>query len=434
MRQFRAGAVALFITLVAAAGARAQLDSAGIKLTLDDAVDRALKNSPEIVRASGSVTTSEWSEKTAFGAFLPSLSLSSGTSRSSSSRFDERTQTTIAGSSQSYSAGLSANYSLFTGGRRGAEMKRARANTASAEASLVESRFNVVLETKTAFFNVQRQVDLERVAQGDVQRSQEALSAAERRLQVGSATRSDVLRAQLDLNNAKQSLLSIQTQQRSAGYSLGVLIGVNSPVGVQVESLVAPRAMPLNDQELARIAVDQAPAVVTARATVNAADAATSVSRAQYFPTLSLSSGTDWSNQEFQISEGNKGWSMRVGLSYPLFNGFSREAQVANSDVQLRSARAALAAAERQARADVERLLGELRLAEQQIVLANEALTVAQEDLRVNQERYRLGMTTILDLLLSQNSLRSAENGQVSARYDYEIARAQLEALVGRTL
>ena len=434
MRQLRTGAVALFITLVAAAGARAQLDSTGIKLTLDDAVDRALKNSPEIVRASGSVTTSEWSEKTAFGAFLPSLSLSSGTSRSSSSRFDERTQTTIAGSSQSYSAGLSANYSLFTGGRRGADMKRARANTASAEASLVESRFNVVLETKTAFFNVQRQVDLERVAQGDVRRSQEALSAAERRLQVGSATRSDVLRAQLDLNNAKQSLLSIQTQQRSAGYSLGVLVGVNAPVGVQVEALVAPRAMPLNDQELARIAVDQAPAVVTARATVNAADAATSVSRAQYFPTLSLSSGTDWSNQEFQISEGNKGWSMRVGLSYPLFNGFSREAQVANTDVQLRSARAALAAAERQARADVERLLGELRLAEQQIVLANEALTVAQEDLRVNQERYRLGMTTILDLLLSQNSLRSAENGQVSARYDYEIARAQLEALVGRKL
>jgi outer membrane protein TolC len=198
--------------------------------------------------------------------------------------------------------------------------------------------------------------------------------------------------------------------------------------------LEAPRALPLNDQELVRIAVEQAPAVVTAKATVNSADAATSVSRAQYFPTLSLSSGTDWSNQAFQISEGNKGWSMRVGLSYPLFNGFSREAQVANSDVQLRNARATLAAAERQARADVERLLGELRLAEQQIALANEALTVAQEDLRVNQERYRLGMTTILDLLLSQNSLRSAENGQVSARYDYEIARAQLESLVGRQL
>jgi outer membrane protein len=425
--------VAALLTLLLAAGVQAQ-DSAAVKLTLQEAVERALKNSPELVRAAGAIVTSEWSERTAFGAYLPSLSLSSGSSRSSSSRFDERTQTTISGSSESYSAGLSGSIDVFTGGRRGAERDRAKANTLSAEASMVESQYNVILQTKTAFFNVQRQVDLERVAQGDIQRSQEALTAAQRRLQVGSATRSDVLRAQLDLNNAKQSLLNIQTQQRSAGFALGVLVGVAAPVGVQVDTGVVIRPLPMSEADLIRLAEQQSPGVKSSEAAVSAADAATSVSRASYLPTLRLSSGYDWSNNEASFTNGNTGWSLRLSGSYPLFNNFSREAQVANSDVNLRNAQANFGLAKRQARADVERILGELKLAEQQIALATEALAVAQEDLRVNQERYRLGMSTILDLLLSQNALRSAENNLVSARYDYEIARAQLEALIGRTL
>lgn len=434
MTRFPGGAVALLLTLSMAPAAQAQSDTATIRLTMQEALDRALRNSPEIVRATGSITTSEWGERTAFGAYLPSLSLSSGSSRNSSRRFDERTQLTVSGSSESYSAGASASYDIFTGGRRGAERDRARANTRSAETALVESRFNVILQTKTAFFNVQRQVDLERVAQGDLRRSEEALSAAERRLQVGSATRSDVLRARLDLNNAKQSLLNIETQQRAAGYALGVLVGISGPVGVRIDTLLVPRPLPVSEAEVIRLAEQNAPAINTAEAAVNSADAATSVARASYLPTLRFSSGYDWSNNEPTFNNGNTGWSMRLSASYPVFNGFSRESQVASSNVNLRNAQATLSAARRQVRADVERALGDLRLAEQQIALATEGVAVAQEDLRVNQERYRVGMSTILELLLSQNALRSAENDLVSARYDYEIARAQLEALIGRPL
>lgn len=427
-------AVAFALTLASAAAVHAQADPTPIRITMAEAIERALQNSPEMVRANGTLTTTGWAERTAFGAFLPRLSMSSGASRSSSSRFDERTQTTITGASESYSAGLSASYDLFTGGRRGAEINRAEANASSADASLIEQRFNVILQTKTAFFNVQRQEELMQVAQGTVQRSQEALEAAQRRLQVGSATRSDVLRAQLDLNNAKQSLLNAQTQQRSATFTLGALTGVNGPVGVRVDSLAVPRPLPMDDAQLVQLAVDHAPSVSTANASVASARAGASVARAQYLPTMSLSSGYDWSNREPTFANGNTGWSLRLSMSYPIFNGFSRENSVAQNDVAVRNASAALAAAHRQVRADVERVLGQLRLAEQQIVLANEALIVAQEDLRVNQERYRLGMSTILDLLLSQNSLRSSESDRVSTRYDYEIARAELEALIGRAL
>ncbi len=58
----------------------------------------------------------------------------------------------------------------------------------------------------------------------------------------------------------------------------------------------------------------------------------------------------------------------------------------------------------------------------------------AEEDLRVQQERYRLGAATIVEVLTSQVSLDQAGVDMVQARLDYLVARAQLEALVGREL
>ena len=62
------------------------------------------------------------------------------------------------------------------------------------------------------------------------------------------------------------------------------------------------------------------------------------------------------------------------------------------------------------------------------------SIRAAEEDLRVQQERYRLGASTIVDLLTSQEALDQAEVDAVNARFDYLRAKAQIEALIGRPL
>jgi outer membrane protein TolC len=61
-------------------------------------------------------------------------------------------------------------------------------------------------------------------------------------------------------------------------------------------------------------------------------------------------------------------------------------------------------------------------------------VAVAEEDLRVQQDRYRLGASTSVDQIQSQQSLVQAETDLVTARFDYQIARAELESLLGRDL
>jgi outer membrane protein TolC len=404
------------------------------ELSLQDVVARALRQSPDMVQATSSVTTASSGERVAIGAFLPSLSLSSSAGLASTERFNPTTNTTVTGSSDSYSAGLSAGVDLFTGGRRGAERKRAGATTDAAEATLVERTFAVTLSAKQAYFDVAKAGELAQVAQARLERAQEGLSAAQRRLQVGSATRSDVLRAQLEENNAKQALASAQSQERTAAFALARLVGSETPVYAQAFSAQVPRPLAVPEPELVSLVSEQAPAVTTAEANYDATRASASAARAQYLPTLRLSGGYDWFNQNAQFNGGNLSWTMRVGLSYPLFNGFTREDNIARAEATARNASATATDARLKARADFERVMNALKLAEEQIALSTQAVEVAEEDLRVQEERYRLGMSTILDRITSQVNLMDAENNEVAARYDYEIARAQLEALIGRQL
>ncbi|MGQ0562862.1 MAG: TolC family protein [Gemmatimonadota bacterium] len=425
----------LVAALIAAPGTTsAQQSPARDSLTLEEVVARALEVSPGIVQASSSVTTAQSSERAALGSYLPSLSLTSGAGLASTERFNPTTNTTVTGSSDSYSAGLSAGIDLFTGGRRGAERDRAGAVSDAAEATLIERTFAVTLEAKQAYFDVAKAGELARVAQARLQRAAEGLSAAERRLQVGTATRSDVLRAQLEQTNAKQALLTAQAQERSGSFALARVVGSQAPVYPRVSERQAPRPLALSEAELVQLVVEQAPAVLSAEANYDAARASASAAHAAYLPTLRLSGGYNWFNQEAALSGGNLSWTTQVSLSYPLFNGFAREDNIARAEANARNASAAAADARLKARADLERVMNALELAGEQVALSRQAVEVAREDLRVQQERYKLGMSTILDRITSQVNLMDAENREVAARYDYEIARAQLEALIGRQL
>ena len=307
------------------------------ELSLQEVVARALKVSPEIVQAASSVTTASSTERVAIGAFLPSLSLSTGAGLASTERFNPTTNTAVTGSQESYTAGVTAGVDLFTGGRRGAEVRRANAVTDAAEATLIERTFTVTLAAKQAYFDVARAGELVRISNARLQRAQEGLSAAQRRLQVGSATRSDVLRSQLEENNAKQGLASAQSQERTAAYMLARLVGSEAPVYAQPFTEQTPRPLALSEEELLRIIRDQAPLITTAEANFTATRASASAARASYLPTLRLSGGYDWYNQQAAFDDGRLSWVTRLSLSYPLFNGFVREDNIARAEANARN-------------------------------------------------------------------------------------------------
>jgi outer membrane protein TolC len=125
---------------------------------------------------------------------------------------------------------------------------------------------------------------------------------------------------------------------------------------------------------------------------------------------------------------------LSLGFNWQLFNRFTREQNIVSASTSAETARATAEETRRAVQADLTTRLAELEAARLRIVITQRSVEASQEDLRVQQERYRLGVSTILDVLLTTEQLNQAEVDAVNARFDYLRAKANIEALIGRAL
>lgn len=420
--------------VLAVAGiAPARVSAQQLEVTLAEAVRRALEVQPAVVQARGAASTAGWQKRAALGAFLPTLTFNSGA-------FRQNTASIVNGlpanpGTYQYNSSLAASVDLFAGFRRLARYRNADATEDAADAGLVNQRFQTTLATEQGFFAALANEELVRVAEAQVKRAQQQLRTAVDKLRAGSATRSDTLRSTVDLGNARLQLLQAQANLATAQADLGRQIGADQPVRAVPDTALP--ALP-DTAALRASALATAPAVRQTEAQARAAAAAVWDSRAQYWPTLSLTYSTSsqgltepWNG----FGDGNRNLNqLRIGLSWTLFNGFQREQLNSQSTAAADVARAQAADARRQLNAELTQQLAGLFTTAQQIDIARTNVVAAMEDLRVVQERYRVGAATILDLLTSEANLTQADVSEVQARFNYRLARAQLEALVGQPL
>ncbi|HKA57018.1 MAG TPA: TolC family protein [Gemmatimonadales bacterium] len=423
------------VLAVTAAGAAFGQQPAGqqqLEVTLHEAIRRALDAQPAMVQARGDQRNAGATKRSAFGSYIPSLSVSAS--------YDHRNTPGVSGSTgravpaQSYTGTVSTSLELFDGFRRFANLKSASASLDAADAGVVNQRFQTTLDTKQFFYTAIANEALVRVADAQVKRAQQQLQISVQKLRAGSATRSDSLRSTVEYGNARIALLQARAALATAQANLGRQIGVDGQVRAVFDSTLP--ALP--DTVELRAALSTAPAVEQAEAEARSARAQVWSARSQYWPSVTLSYSNSHQGSKdpvppiFSPYPETSQW--RVGLSWALFNGFTREVNNTNASAARDLAEARAADARREVAAQLTQQLATLSTAFEQITIARENMAAATEDLRVQNERYRVGAATILDLLTSQAALTQAEVNVVQTQFNYLIARSQLEATVGRTL
>ncbi|OGF14436.1 MAG: hypothetical protein A2W00_00270 [Candidatus Eisenbacteria bacterium RBG_16_71_46] len=428
-----AAALAALLFLAAPVRAQPPPGAAAPAVTLAEAIARALEVQPAMVQARGAVSNAAWQSRAAYGAFLPSLSVSSSAYRVNTPSVTNGLPTQ-AGSYQ-YNSGLSASVDLFDGFRRIAGARGAAAAGEASGAGLVSQRYQVTLQTQQLFYTALANDELMRVAVAQLRRAREEREIAVNKFMAGAATRADTLTATVGLGNARLALLQAQANLATAQATLARQIGREGEVRALPDTVMPA---PVDTAGLRAAALAGAPSVRAAESASRAASASLWQTRAQFWPALSLSysassqGGTaPWDGFE----SGNRNLNqLRFGLSWTLFNGFSREQAVAQSGASRDLARAQAEDARRQVDAQLTQQVAAMRTAYEQIAISAENVDAASEALRVQQDRYRLGAGTLLDLLTAESNFIQAQVSHVQARYNYLDARAQLEAIVGRTL
>jgi len=432
VRRYVVAAAAVVVVLGAPGALAAQ--GQPLEVTLGDAIRRALDVQPAMVQARGAARNAGAGERAAWGAFLPTVGTSASASRSNQERFDPNSTQRLP-PVYTYGGGLSANLVLFDGFSRFANLRASSATQDAAAAGLVNQRYQTTLATQQAFFAALADEELVRVGQAQVQRARQQLQISVNKFQAGAATRSDTLTSTVDLGSAQLTLLQAQANLATAQAALGRQIGVDQ----LVRALPDTTFPPLPDTTALRpAALQAAPLVNAAEAQARAAGAQVWSARSQYWPSLIVS----YSNSRTGTGSPSlplfgtypENFTWRFGLSWTLFNGFQREQSQVSASVARDIAAAQAADARRQVNAQLTQQLAALSTAYVQIGIAGANVIAATEALRVQQERYRVGAGTQLDEVTAEANLTQAEVNQVQARYNYRIARAQLEAILGHAL
>jgi outer membrane protein len=407
-------------------------------ITLTEAITLARQNSPQTITARNTINANEATVRTRLSSFLPTLSGSfsgghgSGTTFNNAGDVVQRNTVTP----WSFSRRLSANWLLFDAGDRNFQLRMARANVAAAEANEVAAEFSVAYSVSQQYYAALAARESRSAAETALAEAQVNLRAATARIASGAATRSDSLRAIIQVGNQQLAVLSAETDLQNANAALTRLVGTPfSVTAADADTALAPVAA--DSADLAQYLVT-APALRSAQASLAAASASVRSTRTDYFPTISTSYGVTDQNSapRFDFGQGptSRNKSFGLSMSIPIFNGLAREEGIQRARIAEMNANASLRDAALLAQQQLVQYVGQLRLAQARIAIQQASLTAALEDLRVQQQRYELGASTQLELLTTQTQLNSARFNLVNARYQVRIAKAQLEQLLGREI
>jgi len=426
---------ALLLGLLAAAPVAAQQRA----VTLVEALQLAAKQDPAVIQAQGTVRSTGAGVRSAKGAYLPSLSAngSGGSSFSAGpARTDPITGQVVPGNtkSQTVSVGLSADLELFTGFQRGADVRAARGREDEADAGFRDALAQSALRTSNDFFSALGTRELVAVRRETVKRAEEQLAIAVSKLVTRAATVADSLRAVVQLGEARLQLATDEARLAAAEASLARRIGSPGRVVALDDSTLRVPGPALDTAAVLIEAMTKAPSVVRAEAAVRGAEASLTSAKAAYWPRLTLSGDYGYAGSngnDYTLFDSRR---LGLGLSWPLFNRFGREQTIVERETTRDAAIARLADARREVESNLTAQFAALEAARQRIDLTRMSVEAARADVRVAFERYRLGSIGIVDLNASQSGLTRAEESAVSARYEYLRAKAEIEAILGRSL
>jgi outer membrane protein len=403
-------------------------------LTLNQCIDYALKHNFGVQAAHNSYASSKAETYTAWGAILPSISISANASRNWPGAFDvniSKRRTDSFGGALSFSVtygglgvGTYANFNKLHHAQSSSFY-----NLASAQSSLVQ-------QVKGDYFSVARAKSLVGVAIDAVKRDQEGLRVAQSRYELGAASMSDVLKAKVQLGNDQLDSVTQSNTYKLALTTLAFDMGIDVNLGVEIDENLPTPEFTMNFDEALSEAMTNNPDYRKAQFDYAVARDIKLSSCSNLLPSISLGlthrTSVDKFSNLFQFKQPNASYALFASLSFNIFNGFNDYANIKQASENATTANENLYNTKNNVALLVKQAYLSLAQADEAKRLSDESVASAQEDLNLVKEKYSLGAATILDLLTAEASLTQAQQNHVQAIYLYNVAISLVERALGK--
>ncbi|HVZ48998.1 MAG TPA: TolC family protein [Gemmatimonadaceae bacterium] len=462
-------------------------------LSLEDAISLARKNNPTYLQALNTQHRAGNAVRNAYGAFLPSANTSFGAGYRQG-KPQNFAGVSIGSNSDLLSSSWSLGFSMGISANTFANLRRSQQNEEAADADTRAAEQNLVSAVTQQYLLVLQTEARATLQDSLVVSNQLQLDLARAKAGVGSATSLDVMRAEVAVGQQRVAALRARNLADVAILQLFQQIGVPKPDSVTLTSNFQVSEPTMTVKSLLDMAEQSNPTLASLRRRedaahtsyraaqgaylpsvsasasfggfaqkykdpnylVNQAAGQAAASRANCFTTDSLRVGAGMSsiaaqcsaiqftdaqadalrasNDAFPFRFTSNPYNLSLGISLPLFDGFSRETQVQNASAdrmdasyRVRDEQLVLTASVTSAWTTLVANYRAFRLQEQNAAAARTALQLAQE-------RYRVGLNSLVDLQQARSDYATAETDRIDALYEFHRSFAALENAVGRPL
>ncbi|MBN1547527.1 MAG: TolC family protein [Syntrophaceae bacterium] len=399
----------------------------GESLDLGRCVELALANHPDIQAAVHNVRVGDSLIGQARSGYFPQVNLDTNYDRTQAYKSGV---SNLAGGSATdmYTGRFSLTQNIYDFGRTSAKVGIASSNRDAYRQDLENVTSLVVLNVKQSYHALLQAEENRRVAEETVAQFQRHLDIAKGFFEVGLKPKFDVTKAEVDLSNARLSLIKAENTRRIARVTLNNAIGVpDAPEYVLENDLLFERSEPVY-QEALQAAYDKRPDLRSLFLRESAARQSLDLARAGHYPTLAGNANYGYGGSDFPLGEG---WNVGGSLNIPIFSGFLIENQISESKANIDVLAANVESLKQQIRLEVDQAFSNLREANSRIDTTELTVRQAKENLDLAEGRYASGVGSPIEVTDALLALSNARTSYISSLADYRNALAALERATG---
>lgn len=412
--------------------------------SLDEAISVALNNKEALKASAMDLESSRQSVKGSYSSIMPSIRFSGSVSESrfptQTGGYNESSGEILTGSvNRITSAGssISLTQNIYDGGVWWNTIRQAKNSYRISEEFDRQVKTNIIRSVHSAYFNYLKASQLLDVARSNLMSSQQQLALAQQKYELGSAKKTDLLKAEVRFGQSRIDVVNNDAALQSAYLTLKNALGLmNTDQDFTVQDEERPLEMVPEFVTGFELVQKFNPSVKAKQYQITGAKIGHKIAKGSRLPNISANASMSGSADNLGDAISNsyneqKRTSTGLSLSIPIFSGNSISTRIQKAKIAVDKQESEYLTQLQDLSVQLQGSLDQLNNYQEIIPINETVLESAEEDLKLAKVRYTQGSTTILEVLDAQVSVVRARSSLIRTKYDAYIQQANLKALLG---
>ena len=341
--------------------------------------------------------------------------------------------------SNNANASLNLQWTLFDGFRMFIARKRLGQLVELGELQIKAQVVTTVADVMRVYYDIVRQEQQLRATEEQMALSEERSRLAQYKFDIGTGAKPDMLQAQIDLNAQRSIYITQQTAINKLKEQLNQLLvlPLENTFSIADTSIVFNPSIILDSVRGSITSLN--PELLVAQKSLDVAALALRERRAERFPVIEFNSAYNFNRTDnktvinpFQpLFNQNQGLNYGFTATIPLFNGFNSRRLIKAAQLDIEYQELQYKRSLSLINTSISNAYRDYDLYKRALALEEENILLVRENLFIARERYRLGISTFIEMREAQQSLADAMNRLIQARFNTKVAEIELLRLRG---